>query len=166
LYPVNIKVDTVVTTLGGAMIKERGGICAVGVGDRGDTILPMAYGGHSVYARKCLRAEAIKGIILPEYVRENRDQNFAWLEVLGVGPQVGKPCSKAHMHQFRRARCLSDVLQKGDLIMCPIRAEFGCGLQKSPLCGLDAGSQGPEYDPPEWFIEESIPLMIYRKEAA
>ena len=146
-------------------LSERGGQVAKNVGDKSYTILPMAFAGHALYCRKCIRAESLNGIILPDRVRENVDKTFAWMEVLGVGPKVGKPCSKIHQHSFRRARCLNESIRVGDVILCPNRSPVGQGILASVLEG-EGGSKGVMFDQQEWFIEESIPVVIYRKELA
>jgi len=131
---------------------------ARGVGETADlNFLPMAYNGHCLYVRKCKTGDkqadgsyTVGGIHLPEMDRfyNAGSNNSFWAEVLGVGPNVGRPCPKLHGHRFRRARCLSDVAEVGDLVMLPPEDQ---GIKRSPYADY------------EFFIEESVPLALYRE---
>jgi hypothetical protein len=102
------------------------------------------------------RAE--KGIILPQAVTihsgvvtttRNIWDRTTVAEVLAVGPNVGRPCSKRHMAKFKRARWLADTAGIGDLLMFEDK-NFQIGIEDSPFVDY------------EKFVEESVPIAIYR----
>ena len=137
------------------------GTPARNVGETGDlTFLPMAYSGHCYYVRKCKTgdvlpdgARALGGIVLPESDRlyNAGSNNSFWAEVVGIGPNVGRPCNEIHRHQFKRARCMADLAGVGDLIMMPPEDQ---GIKRSPYADY------------EFFVEESVPLALYPKSEA
>lgn len=143
---------------------------AKGVGTLGrDNLRPMAFGGHALYCRKCLRGDAvgehgdraIGGIVLPQVVYGEstvtkdgqvvaRGQTMgspleetSFVEVLAKGPRVGKPCTEEHAEKFHRDICLSDDVEIGDIVACPRES---IGILRSPVADF------------EFFIEESVPL--------
>jgi hypothetical protein len=101
----------------------------------------------------------LDGIELPEgYADRSR-----WATVLAKGPRVGKPCGKAHAKRYTilgadkvarpRARCLSDDVEIGDMVLCPtIGWEYD-----------DIGIERSKFDPCEFFIEESKPCAILKR---
>ena len=135
------------------------GTIAKNVGETGDlNVLPLAYGGHSYYVRKCKTPEMADGIAMPDSVRERS----YWVEVVGKGPNVGRPCNKSHRKEFRTklsvggrhrtgagylAKCIADVADVGDLLLCPNEDRR---IKRTPWCVY------------EYFIEESCPLAIVK----
>jgi hypothetical protein len=118
----------------------------------------MAYGGHCYYVRKCKTGDlqpdgtrTVGGIVLPEMEGNAGTNNSFWAEVMGIGPQSGRPCPDIHRHQFRRARCIGDLAVVGDLVMLPAEDQ---GIKRSPYADY------------EFFVEESVPLAIYKGGAA
>ncbi len=72
----------------------------------GVKLMPMHFAGHALYCRKCRPGDAVdglehiralNGIVLPE-TTGNRSQ---WVEILAVGPNVGKSCSNQHARRLR-----------------------------------------------------------------
>ena len=121
---------------------RNGGTLAVGIGETGDiNLLPLAYGGHCFYVRKCKTPEELDGVVIPEVLQDTSQ----WVEVVGKGPRVGQPCPKDHMHRFKRAKCVEDDADVGDLLLCP---NDHLGIKRSEICAW------------EFFIEESIPYVI------
>lgn len=132
---------------------------AVGVGVLGNaTIRPMAFGGHCFYVRKCMTGDAVEGgdpqdrmvdgIFLPQ---QAADRSLA-VEVLALGPRVGRPCSDAHMKLHQRDRVVGGDVKVGDMLVCPNM--HPTGIKRSPLC---------EY---EFFIEETVPLYAIERDEA
>jgi hypothetical protein len=115
-------------------------------------VLPLHFGGHSLLCRQCAQGDrfgdtldrAMNGVVLPPQYADRTN----WLEVIGKGPNVGKPCTIKHMHKFKRARHLTDQAQVGDLVMCPNTAEGCDGIRVSPFAHYI------------YFIEESVPLAM------
>ena len=117
--------------------------------------VPLAYGGHALYVRKCMTGEQVgedfwdrhlDGIILTQ---QRADYSLT-VEVVAIGPRVGKPCTKEHYkHHERRCRCMSDVYKVGDMLLCP--NDHPTGIQVSPLNSF------------EYFIEETVPIAIWRE---
>lgn len=126
---------------------------ASNVGELGTARLrPLYFGGHCYYTRKCTTGDQfgpdfwrrrLGGIEIPETAIEHS----LTVEVLAIGPKVGKPCSKHHRKLFERVKCLDPCVRVGDLLLCPNRHS---GIQISPLVDY------------EFFIEESVPLAIWR----
>jgi hypothetical protein len=71
-------------------------------------------------------------------------EETCWVEVLGKGPKVGKPCSEEHAEKFGRDTVVVDDIEIGDIVLCP---REHIGIQQSPLALC------------EYFIEESLPIM-------
>lgn len=124
------------------------------------SLVPLHFSGHALYCRKCVTGDlaenarhefdrVVGGIILPETAV---DTSF-WLEVLALGPNVGRPCSRLHARKFRRARCIVSTYEVGDMILCPVNDD--AAIFRSPLNRKS-----------EFFIEESFPVAIYRATAA
>ena len=127
----------------------------------GRSARPLFFGGHSVYVRKCLPGEQwgddiltrhMGGIILPDQSSqtiefENSADTTNWVEILALGPKVGKPASKSHCKEFERARWFGSNLEVG--MMAHVEKSDGLGIQISIL------NPGVEF-----FIEESL-LDIY-----
>ena len=87
------------------------------------------------------------GIELPQTVIDFSQT----VEVVAIGPAVGKPCTKQHSKRFKRARCIEMPVDVGDLLLCPNRSPTGEGLEQF----LDVG---------HWYvIEESLPMAIWKK---
>ena len=135
------------------------------VGELGNINLqPLMYGGHALYCRKCMIGDPVNdgtfqhkidGIFIPQVAADNNkpfeegEDLALWLEVVGIGPNVGKPCSKAHARLHQRAKWFGDYANIGDLIQCPNM--HATGIHRSPLASY------------EYFIEESVPVMIWRE---
>jgi len=131
----------------------------------GYAVHPLVFGGHSLLAREVHAGEQdddgnvlVGGIVMPRQVRVGNSyvdvvkKISNWLQVIGIGPRVCQPCSKAHMHVFGRCKCMSMAYSKGDLILVPDYAPNGVGLAKSP------------FSDEIWFVEESVPLAVWRGE--
>ena len=128
---------------------------ARGVGELGDVdLVPMAFGGHALYCIKCVRGEQasddfwdrrIGGIALPTDYAET----CMTVQVVAKGPKVGKRCSKTHQKLYQRARCMVDEIEIDDFLLCPSGSVIG--IKRSPICDY------------EFFIEESVPYLIYRE---
>ena len=126
---------------------------AAGVGALGDrTIRPLAFGGHCFYVRKCVTGQPLSadfwdrhegGIALPQSAIEQCNR----AEVLAIGPNVGRSCSKSHAKQHRRARCAFDMRQVevGDVVWLP---DEHPGMRWRDLADF------------EGFVEESVPFAI------
>ena len=127
------------------------------------SVRPLYFGGHALYVRKCKPGEKfgddfntrqIGGIILPtrrmdpEHPVDDLSDWSQYVELLAKGPRVGTKCSKAHAKRYGRARRINMNAQIGDILYCPNDHENG--IQKSPIVDF------------EFFIEESIPLAIWR----
>ena len=112
------------------------------------SLLPIQHGGHSYYVRKCLGPDIIDGIYMPNDLNTVRDCN-RWNEVLAVGPNVGKRCSKLHAKAYKRPRHIGDPARVGDWLLVP---KHHGGILQSELIWY------------EYFIEESICWAICRVE--
>ena len=130
------------------------------------TFRPVAFGGHCYYVRRCVigeqagddfRDRMLDGILIPQTVCNKKGgftiQKDLWdrcniAEVVAKGPRIGLPCSKAHMHKFKRARHIPDVVEVGDLLLFA-NENFNPGIVESPFAEF------------EKFVEESVPLAIY-----
>lgn len=122
---------------------------AVDIGETGDkTILPIYFGGHCYYTRKCLGPTELEGIHLPETYNTITDCS-RWNEVMGVGPSIGKRCSKSHAKRFDRPRWIGEPARVGDWLLTP---KVSDGIYTSEYVGY------------EHFIEESICWAIWRYE--
>ena len=84
---------------------------AKGVGDYGHIdLIPTAFGGHGLYVRKCITGDPVDngasvddrqigGIVLPQAMVDQT----CFVEILAIGPNVGKKCSKEHARKYRSA---------------------------------------------------------------
>lgn len=121
---------------------------AVNVGELGNiTLTPVIWDGHGLYVRKCIVPLELDALQLPECMKERTH----CVEVIAKGRNVGRPCRKAHQKDFKRARCLADEIQVHDVLIIPNEHH---GLKNSRICKY------------EYFIEESVPHVIYRKDEA
>lgn len=144
------------------------GCLAEKVGEYGNvSMMPIAFGGHCYYVRRCVvgeqmgddfRARMVGGIAIPEaaYIHEggfttirNLWDRTCIAEVVGIGPAVGTPCSKAHQRMYKRARWIEPVVEKGDLLMFD-DVNHDIRIMLSPLADY------------ERFVEESCPIAIYK----
>ena len=126
------------------------------VGELGNiTLSPIAFDCHCFYVRKTLTGEqvgeshmdrAIGSIVLPHSLVDYSN----WCEVIGIGKNVGKPCSKRHMKKYERAKCLDNQVEVGDMVL--IEDLPPKGFIRSPICNY------------EFFIEESVIKAIYKSE--
>ena len=116
-------------------------------------MMPLAFGGHVLYVRKCVTGKQsgadflsrrVGGVEIPEY---SADRSL-FVQVVGKGPHVGQRCSKAHARKHGRPRQLFDAVKVGDVLLCPNM--HATGIERSPLVDF------------EFFIEESVPLGIKR----
>ena len=128
----------------------------------GVSFMPMAFGGHCIYVRKCRPGDAVDGqehrremdgIELPEAYGD-RSQ---WLEVLAVGPNVGDRCTEEHARRLRsvwidksglRAAQRSNIPQGIVGHLAYVAVNDDPRIKQSPM------------SPDEFFIEESLPLAI------
>jgi len=133
----------------------------------GRKMVPTAFGGHCYYVRRCVRGKQFGpdfmdreegGVVLPQVAtirsgalvtERNLWDRSSVAEVVGVGPNVGKPCSKAHMKAFARARHIAQSAEVGDLLLFEDK-NFQIGIVDSPYADY------------EKFVEESVPIAIYR----
>jgi len=132
---------------------------AHGVGELGDkNVRPLFYGGQCYYVRKATRGDRVGpnfwrrqlgGVEIPETAVDY----CLTVEILAKGPRVGKRCTKQHAKTHNRPRQIDDNLAVGDLVLCPNRAGAeGTSIQKS------------RYVDYEFFIEEAVPLGVWREE--
>jgi len=134
----------------------------------GAKLMPMAFAGHAFYCRKCVVGEAtdgkfhirnLDGIVLPETVGDASQ----FVEILAVGPKVGKPCSEKHarhlragwvrkygVKQARRSNLARSQELIGMLAYIPVNDD-PCILRSF-------------ISPDEFFIEESLPAYLMPKE--
>jgi hypothetical protein len=96
-------------------------------------------------------------IVLPERVGTSSE----WAEVIGIGPNVGKPCSSEHAEKYRhdewkrdkrasRAGKFEPSDVEGKLVHIPLPWPFTDErCMPSPVSDI------------EFFIEESLPTMVY-----
>lgn len=112
--------------------------------------VPLAYGGHCYYVRKCKRYDTdehghpiVKGVYLPDYHNEWTSQ----VEVLAIGPAIGKLRDKKHREKYGGPAYVASDVKVGDILMCP---NEHAGIKASPL--------GNE----EYFIEEFTPYYRFR----
>jgi len=119
------------------------GVIAKEVGDDLKTnLLPMKYGGRSFYCRKCKQV-APEGLVLADIT-----EDFCFfVEVLGIGPNVGTRVTRGVAKRMKRPRQLPEEIQVGDILLCPKGNDIGIERAR----GLSNH---------EFFIEESVPLGI------
>jgi len=128
----------------------------------GVKLMPMHFGGHALYCRKCRPGEAVDGlehiraldgIVLPETIGD-RSQ---WVEILAVGPKVGDNCSKSHASRLRRDWVEKHGVEESRRSNMP-RSVVGflayIAVKDDPRIW-----QSP-ISPDEFFIEESLPAAI------
>ena len=133
---------------------------AYNVGKLGDqTLMPLAFGGHALFCQKCVTGDQTGedfweretgGIALPDsYI-----DTSLFVRVVGIGPRVGQPCTKAHKRKYDRARYFGNPYQMGQILLCP---DTNLGIKRmSVAC--------PGWCDYEFQIEESVPLVIYTPE--
>jgi co-chaperonin GroES (HSP10) len=123
----------------------------VKLGDK--NALPLAFGGHAFYCRKCFTGEhdgsdnifarKIDNVYIPEGYADKSHM----LQVLAKGPNVGQFCSSiSHRKRYDRPRRYVDAINIDDLILCP---------KDSPGIKQSAFEQARKT---EFFIEESVPV--------
>ena len=126
----------------------------------GVKLMPMHFGGHALYVRKCETVVEWAGMItLPDSFKDHTN----WVEVLASGPCVGTMCSEQHAEDYRaedvdkygmgiarRAHCIASEM-KGVLALLPIDDDVR--IWQSPI------------DPKEYFVEESLPVAYKIPEA-
>lgn len=113
----------------------------------------IAHGGHSFLCRKNVTGERyhdgrfyerhINGIAIPDSAVE---KNYT-VEVIAKGPKVGQRCSKVHRKEYKRPYRLTDMVEIGDILLCPNR---GKGLLRSRIVDY------------LFDIEENTPYAILR----
>ena len=122
------------------------------------TLTPLAFGGHCLYCRKVKMGEQdaekhlrrVGNIVVPGRALDNAAHvKFVFAEVRAKGPRCGMPCTKAHMTEHKRCRCMSDCYRVGDMVLLPF---YSPSVKDSPFAE------------DEWFIEESVPLAIFTPE--
>ena len=129
-----------------------------------DDIVPLAFGGHGLYVRKCMTGESIDedapytrevgGIVLPECVT---DQSV-YVEVLACGPNVGKRCSKAHAHKYRQMLVNKYGMGSARLSPCVPSEIIGRrALVPLPYPLVDERVKRSPLVAHEFFIEETLP---------
>jgi hypothetical protein len=109
--------------------------------------------GHWLYCRRCVRADSVGGIVVPDKSRDWSNDDHDWLEVIAIGDKVGKPLDwpKALLEHRKQPRTLSADFKIGDLVMVDRHLE-DWQIQHSPYC---------EY---EFFIHERVPKLLHREE--
>ena len=126
--------------------------------------VPLYFGGHCFYTRKCMTGEQlgdnfrdreVGGILLPQVCGDESQ----FVDVIAVGATVGQTCLKKHANKFRGhsydglpPRRFPDIIKVGDRLLCPNES---IGIKRTDLC--DAVGNRIMY---EHFIEESIPMAI------
>ena len=118
-----------------------------------ESIRPLAFGGHCYWVRKCMtgrqvgndKFDRMVGLL---FVTQGWAERSLIVEVLAIGPRVGKPCAKRHMHYYKRAKYLEPQVEVGDLLLCP--DDNHPGIKVVP--GIDC----------DYLIEEGLPLAIYK----
>ncbi len=106
-------------------------------------LAPLYFGGHCLYVRKCERPEKAGYL----YLTEKQQETCYWVEVLALGPMVGRRCTKHHSKRFQRARWFGNAIRAGMLVLIPYETHLG--IKDSPF---------RDY---EKFIEESLPVLYY-----
>jgi hypothetical protein len=128
----------------------------------GVSIMPMAYSGHALYVRKCRPGDAVDGkehlraldgIVLPDAAGD-RSQ---WVEVLAVGPNVGKRCTKEHARRLRGAWIEQSGLQDARRSNIP---QDIVGHLAYIAVNDDPRIKGSFMSVDEAFIEESLPVAL------
>jgi len=118
--------------------------------------------GHWLYVRKCKRPDVVDAtgrvlIEMPNLAKNFADHLFSWVTLIGKGPKVGKLATGEYGKlRFRRgyAKHIPDEMKLGDMLLIPIQP---WRFMHSPYW--------PE-DGIEFFVDETVPLCIYRKEDA
>ena len=127
---------------------------AIGVGELCNVNLrPIAFDAHCYYVSKTLtgkqvddiRDRQLDGLFLPDSVIDRSN----WCEVVAIGKNVGKPCTREHMKKFQRAKYLDKQVDVGDLVLIEDMAPFG--LIRSPVANF------------EFFVEEGLPKAILKR---
>lgn len=122
----------------------------------------LYFGGHCFYVRKCVTGtqegdnfwdRKVGNIFIPQTASEYS----LFVEVIAKGARVGMRCTINHRKKFVRPYHFADVIEVGDLLLCP---NDSIGIQRTPL--EDAAGRRMRY---EYFIEESIPLGIHKADA-
>jgi hypothetical protein len=133
--------------------KKKGVPVVFGEGKNRVTLLPLAFGGRAFYVRKCRTGElvgeakdkyyALNGIALPDRAMERS----LYVEVVGIGPNVGSEMSKSDAERLHRKRYINgvDEVKVGDFLLVPNEHPL---VQDSYL-----GDNG-------FYVEESVPLAI------
>ena len=132
----------------------------------GVKLMPLHFGGHAFYVRKCLSTDAFNGdeatrAIGGIVVRDRIGDASQWVEILAVGPNVGGRCSADHARRLRpewvekygvngarRSNVPRDIV--GHIAYIPVNDDPR--MWQSPMSKA------------EMFIEESLPLAIMPQE--
>jgi len=109
-----------------------------------------------LYVRKCKVPDVVDAtgkllLALPEWSQDFADKPYAWVEVLGKGPDVGKPAIGDYGKiRTKRgyARHIPDKLTIGCLVLIPAQPWLFWHSPYAPK-GI------------ELFIDETVPLAIY-----
>lgn len=130
-------------------------------------LMPNVFNGHALVVRKCLTGErdgdsildrSVGGILLPQskyspYFRRNIEVSgrSLWVEVLALGPKVGKRCTVEHAALYGRdgrprPRILPMQYQIGQFVACP---------------NLEVGIKESFWAECDFFIEESVPFIAW-----
>jgi hypothetical protein len=126
------------------------------VDGRAIALLPVAFGGYGLYCRKReMGADDIEkhlrrvgALVVPSRAMDNSGQfKYVVMDVLAIGPNVGKKCEKAHANEYDRPRWLAESPKVGDMILLPFY---------DPARGKSS-----PYSDQEYFIEESAPLAVF-----
>ena len=120
--------------------------------------LPLAFGGWCFYVRQDVSGDQIEGggVLDRELggiqIPQSAADRCQFVTVLGIGPRVGQPCTKAHMAEFGREDRMASIdgVKVGDRLLLAMEdGQTTRRIQRSPLnweC--------------EMFIEESLPDAI------
>jgi hypothetical protein len=121
--------------------------------------------GHMLYVRKCIEPDIIDKatgkllLALPDWAKDFAEKAYAWVELIGKGPQVGAPAEGQYLQQ-REAKHLPrhvpDEYMIGDMLLIPAEP---WRFYHSPYA--ESGERGIEF-----FIDETVPLAISRGESA
>ena len=118
--------------------------------------------GHWIYVRKCVAQDVIDKatgkllLELPQWSKDFAEQPFAWVEVLAIGPKVGKPALGDYWLERKAtqkyAKHIPNEMEIGDLVLIPNQPWKFMHSPYAPTKGID------------FFIDETVPVCISRED--
>ena len=116
-------------------------------------LIPMHFGGHCYLVRKCVTGDKDGGVegqrVGDIYIQDRTADYSLIVEILAVGLNVGRRCSKKHALIHSRARHLVFRAEVGDRLFCDENKREGV---------LEATWMSNSASPVDYFIEESVPI--------